>query len=491
MLSIEWLEQSTILDLQQAMLEDKLTSLQLVQFYLEQIANYNQRVNAILEINPDALFIAESLDRERKQNGPRSSLHGIPILLKDNINTDDHMHTSAGSMALASSYGKNDAFLVKKLRHAGAVIIGKTNMTEWANFMSETMPNGFSSRGGQVFNPYGPGTLDVGGSSSGSAVAVACHFATAAIGTETNGSILSPSSSNAGVGLKPTVGSISRTGIIPISYSQDTAGPMTRNVTDAAILLGVLSGKDSQDHATHFVPEYHDYTPYLYPTLFENLRIGVVQKGYYDAMHQEEQEQLAKAIEDFKTIGCSIVEVKEISSYQEELESDYHVLLHEFKSGVNSYLAKETTSSVPLDLSTIIDYYNQNQSTSLPFGQSLLIESNQTQGTLSDSLYLKSRLQDLKYAKDEGLDQLLEREELDLLLFAGSYGSTLPAKAGYPSITVPAGFTSNNKPFGITLTGKAFSEPQLIKLAYVFEQHTHHRRLPQLFIKNKTTHDTR
>ncbi|MBN8209140.1 amidase [Bacillus sp. NTK071] len=479
MLAIEWLEQSTIIDLQHAMFKGELTSHQLVRFYLEQIAKHNSHINAVLEVNPDALFIAEGLDRERKQMGSRGLLHGIPILLKDNINTGDNMHTSAGSSALSNSFGKEDAFLVKKLREAGAVILGKTNMTEWANFMSDSMPNGYSSRGGQVLNPYGPGTLDVGGSSSGSAAAVACHFATAAIGTETNGSILSPASSNAVVGIKPTIGTVSRKGIIPISLSQDIAGPITRNVTDAAIILGVISGVDVADPSTFHVPSYHDYTPYLLQTLLEEFRIGIVKKGYYNDMHPEEQEQMNRAVDKLKKAGCSIVEIEEISARQEDLENDYQVLLHEFKSGINNYLAKETNST-NMTLESIIAFNNANKDTALRYGHPLLVEANQTSGQLSDSDYLKSRLFDLKYAKEEGLDHIMETERLDVLLFTGCYGSTLPAKAGYPSITVPAGSTSNNKPFGITFTGKGFSETQLINLAYVYEQQTNYRKLPNL-----------
>ncbi|TKD68862.1 amidase [Pseudalkalibacillus hwajinpoensis] len=475
---MEWLEQSTIIDLQQAMFKGELTSNQLVRFYLEQIAKYNPHINAVLEVNPDALFIAESLDRERKQIGSRGLLHGIPILLKDNINTGDSMHTSAGSSALSHSFGREDAFLVKKLREAGAVILGKANMTEWANFMSDSMPNGYSSRGGQVLNPYGPGTLDVGGSSSGSAAAVACHFATAAIGTETNGSILSPASSNAVVGIKPTIGTVSRKGIIPISLSQDIAGPITRNITDAAIILGVISGVDVEDPSTSHVPSYHDYTPFLLQTLFEEFRVGIVNKGYYDNMHQEEQQELNRALDELKNVGCTIVEIVEISARQEDLENDYQVLLHEFKSGINNYLAKETNST-SMTLESIIGFNDSNKDLALRYGQSLLIEANQTNGQLTDPDYLQSRLFDLKYAKEEGLDFIMETERLDALLFTGCYGSTLPAKAGYPSITVPAGYTSNNKPFGITFTGKGFSEPQLIKLAYVYEQQTKYRKLPK------------
>ncbi|MGB8002336.1 MAG: amidase family protein [Anaerobacillus sp.] len=484
MLSTELLDRSTIMDLQQMMVDGRLTSQHLVRFYLKQIATHNQYINAVIEINPEAIFIAEGLDRERKQRGTRGLLHGIPILLKDNINTGDHMHTCAGSEALASSFGMNDATLVKNLREAGAVILGKTNMTEWANFMSENMPNGYSSRGGQVLNPYGPGTLDVGGSSSGSAVAVACHFATAAIGTETNGSILSPSSSNAGVGIKPTLGTVSRSGIIPISYSQDTAGPMARNVTDAAIILGVISGTDPNDATTFNVTPNQDYTPFLLPTLFEEFRIGIPKKGYYDSMHLEEQIKMDQAIEELKQGGCTIVEVTEITPRQEELEENYEVLLHEFKAGVNSYLARETRSSAHMSLDTIIEYYNRTKESTSRYGHSLLEKSNDTSGLLTEPAYLSSRLFDLKYAKEDGLDCLFESEKMDALLFAGSYGSTLPAKAGYPSITVPAGYTSNNKPFGITFTGKPYSEPQLIKLAYMYEQQTSYRKLPNFLSKN-------
>ncbi|WP_270182578.1 amidase family protein [Alkalihalobacillus sp. CinArs1] len=482
MVTIDWLEKSTILDLQQAMFEGTITSYELVCFYLEQISTYNSEINAVLEMNPDALFIAEGLDRERHIQGPRSLLHGIPILLKDNINTGDNMHTSAGSSLLSNSFGRDDAFLVKKLRRAGAVIIGKTNMTEWANFMSDSMPNGYSSRGGQVLNPYGPGSLDVGGSSSGSAAAVACHFATASIGTETNGSILNPASSNSTVGIKPTVGLVSRQGIIPISSSQDTAGPITRNVTDAAILLGILAGQDEKDPSTLSAPSQSDYTPYLFKPTFETIKLGVIKNGYYDEMHPEEQEQFDFAITALQEAGCSVSEFKEIVPDQEKLENDYNVLLFEFKAGIDAYLANETRSETKLNLNTIVDYNNKNEQ-AMKYGQSLLLEANETSGTLTEPDYLKSRLNDIKQAKEMGLDALFNNEGLDAIVFGGSYGSTLPAKAGYPSITVPGGFTSNGKPFGITFTGPSFSEPQLIKLAYTFEQLTKHREAPKTITK--------
>ncbi|WP_377891207.1 amidase family protein [Alkalihalobacillus sp. R86527] len=486
MLSIDWLEKSTILDLQQAMFEGRLTSYELVCFYLEQIANFNSEINAVLEVNPDALFIAEGLDRERNLQGPKGILHGIPILLKDNINTGDNMHTSAGSSMLSNSFGRGDAFLVSNLREAGAVILGKTNMTEWANFMSDTMPNGYSSRGGQVLNPYGPRTLDVGGSSSGSAAAVACHFATAAIGTETNGSILNPTSSNATVGIKPTVGLISRQGIIPISSTQDTAGPISRNVTDSAILLGILSGQDNDDPSTLSAPVQSDYTPYLFKPTYENIKLGIIKNGYYEEMHPEEQEQFDFAVTKLKNAGCSVIEINEITADQEELENDYNVLLYEFKAGIDAYLAKETRFPNNLSLNSIIEYNKKNEENALEYGQSLLLEANNTSGTLTEPHYLKSRLNDIKKAKQNGLDSLFKNEGLDAILFGGSYGSTLPAKAGYPSITVPAGFTSNGKPFGLTFTGTPFSEPQLIKLAYTFEQVTGHRRVPKVITKPVT-----
>ncbi|MCA0989043.1 amidase family protein [Guptibacillus algicola] len=486
MVTIEWLEKSTILDLQQAMFEGTLTSHELVCFYLEQISNYNSEINAVLEVNQDALFIAEGLDRERSLQGPRGPLHGIPILLKDNINTGDSMHTSAGSSMLANSFGNDDAFIVSNLRKAGAVILGKTNMTEWANFMSDTMPNGYSSRGGQVLNPYGPRTLDVGGSSSGSAAAVACHFATASIGTETNGSILNPSSSNCAVGIKPTVGLVSRQGIIPISSSQDTAGPITRNITDAAILLGILSGQDNKDPSTLAAPVQSDYTPYLFKPTYENIKLGVIKNGYYEEMHPEEQEQFDFAVTELKNAGCSIIEVNEITPDQEALENDYNVLLYEFKAGIEAYLANETRFKTNLTLTSIVEYNEKNEEDALKYGQSLLLEANKTSGTLTEPEYLKSRLNDITSAKKNGLDSLFKNEGLDAILFGGSYGSTLPAKAGYPSITVPAGFTSNGKPFGLTFTGTPYSEPQLIKLGYTFERLTDQRRLPKVITKTVT-----
>lgn len=280
-----WLMEATIANLQDAMADGKMTSRDLVLFYMQRIAAYDKSgpmINAILEINPDAVQIAEALDLERQLKSPRGPLHGIPVLVKDNIDTADKLHTSAGSRALADSYAPVDSFVAAKLRRAGAVIMGKTNMTEWANFMTGGMKNGYSSRGGQVQNPYGPSQFDVGGSSSGSGASVACNFTTVAIGTETSGSILSPASGNSIVGIKPTVGLISRMGIIPIAHSQDTAGPMARTVADAATLLGTLVGEDPLDAATlGSTGHYHqEYRQFLDAYGLQGARIGVP-RSYY------------------------------------------------------------------------------------------------------------------------------------------------------------------------------------------------------------------
>ncbi|MDP4164231.1 MAG: amidase family protein, partial [Bacillota bacterium] len=306
----EWLEEATIHDMQAKMESGELSSKELVLMYIHRISKYdNKRINSILEINPDALHIAAALDAERKQIGSRGQLHGIPILIKDNIDTADKMHTSAGSYALKDSIAMEDSFVAKQLRNAGAVILGKTNMTEWANFMANNMPSGYSSRGGQVLNPYGPGKFDVGGSSSGSGAAIAANFAAAAVGTETSGSILNPSCQNSLVGIKPTVGLISRSGIIPIAHSRDTAGPMARTVEDAAILLTALMGVDENDTITKTNPlDWKDFSLYLNGNDLKDLRIGIARDGFVDELNEEKKAIFEKAVDVLKGSGAAIVE---------------------------------------------------------------------------------------------------------------------------------------------------------------------------------------
>ena len=450
----------------------KLSSFELVTHYLQQITlddKQGKQINAVLEINPDALFIAESLDVERKIKGVRGAMHGIPVLIKDNIDTGDMMHTSAGSLALKDNYAEDDAFLVAKLRAAGAVVLGKANLTEWANFMAEDMPNGFSSRGGQVLNPYGPGVFDVGGSSSGSAAGVAAGFVPIAVGTETSGSILSPASANHLVGIKPTVGLISRSGIIPISHSQDTAGPIAKTVWDAAFLLSIMAGPDPLDPATlHSMGHSQmDYTQFLTRCDLQGIRLGVPSGPYLEDVRPEKLAIFQQALDLLRSLGAEVIEDVALFAFD---DMEMTVLKHEFKSGVNYYLHHHHSVNQVKNLSDVIAFNKKHADVALNFGQSVLIESDETDGTLTSPRYIHARLEDLRRSRSEGIDKMLDHHQLSALLFIGAAGSEIAAKAGYPSVTVPAGLTVSGEPVGLTFTGSAFSEPQLLTYAYAFEQ---------------------
>jgi amidase len=482
-MSDKWGEEATIVHLQEAMVSGELTSKDVVLIYLDRIAQYDKQgvaLNSILEINPDALQIAEALDVERAKKGPRGPLHGIPVLVKDNIDTNDKLHTSAGSLALANSYAAEDSFVAAQLRKAGAVILGKTNMTEWANFMTENMPSGYSSRGGQVLNPYGPGKWDVGGSSSGSGASVAANFTAVAIGTETSGSILSPASSNSIVGIKPTVGLVSRTGVIPIAHSQDTAGPMARTVTDAAILLGAITGVDESDPATLTSVDRSrtDYTVFLDPNGLKGARIGVARDIYFDRLNEDQKAIMNAAIDKLKSEGAVIVDPVTIPSASQKW--DYNVLVYEFKPDLNAYLHKLSPNVAVHSLKEVIEFNNYHADATLKHGQTILIESEATSGTLTESAYINSRARDLYLSQTEGIDHVMDEHDLDALLFPANWGASIPAKAGYPSITVPGGYTPEGEPLGVTFTSKAYSEPTLIKLAYAYEQATKNRAAPTL-----------
>ncbi|MEQ6377856.1 amidase family protein [Bacillaceae bacterium S4-13-56] len=461
--------------MQEAMKSGETTSLELTKYYLDRIATYNESINAVLEVNPDALHLAESLDVERATLGPRGPLHGIPILLKDNINTGDKMHTTAGSIALANHYADEDAFIVKQLREAGAVLLGKANLTEWANFMTEGMTNGYSSHGGQVKNPYGP--FDVGGSSSGPGASIAAGFAAASIGTETSGSILSPASRNSLVGIKPTVGLVSRTGIIPIAHSQDTAGPMAPTVADAALILGELTGIDDKDPATAISRGRleKNYTVYLKSDALKGARLGVPRK-FLSEVPEEEVGLFEQALEELKEAGAIIVDDVELPFEERNIQ----VLLHEFKTDLNAYLGK-LPSTIPIhSLKELIEFNEAHKEVALKYGQTLLLESETKSGRLSDAEYLQNRLDDLRASQTDGIDKVINEHQLDALLFVNFWGCDIAARAGYPSITVPAGYTLEGLPFGLTFTGLAFSEGRLIELGYSYEQATQHRRLPDL-----------
>jgi amidase len=491
-------QEKTITELQAALQAGRLTSHQLTEIYIQRIDNVNQRgpaIKAILEINPDALKIAAQLDQECHTQGPRSILHGIPILIKDNIATADHMQTTAGSLALLGSRPARDAFVVQKLREAGAVILGKTNLSEWANFRSDYSCSGWSGRGGQSLNPY---VLDrsPSGSSSGSATAVAANLAAATLGTETNGSIVSPASANGVVGIKPTVGLTSRSGVIPIAHSQDSIGPICRTVADAAIVLGALVGIDPRDRATQTGSNtfYTDYTRFLDPTSLRGARIGVPRQIYFG--YSPAADAIAeKAIRQLEALGAVIVDPADIPTASQiaSADSSLTVLLYEFKADLNAYLANLTSTQVR-SLTDIIAFNNQHADREQPFfGQDLLLQADAT-SDLNDSQYLQALAENLHLSRQAGIDAVMDRYNLDALvaptdspavlidLINGDHSlgscSQPAALAGYPIITVPAGYAFG-LPVGISFFGRAFSEPTLIKLAYAFEQATKVRYPPR------------
>ncbi|MDT8860923.1 amidase family protein [Alkalihalobacillus sp. MEB130] len=477
-----WFLDATIDELQERMSKEEVTAKDLVLIYLDRIARLDRsgpKINSIIEVNPDAIHIAESLDTERMNGKVRGPLHGIPVLLKDNIDTKDKQHTSAGSLALAEHYAKEDAFLVTKLREAGAVILGKTNMSEWAYFMStENMPSGFSSRGGQVLNPYGP--FDVGGSSSGSGAAIAAHLAAVAIGTETSGSILSPSSQNSLVGIKPTVGLVSRHGVIPISHTQDTAGPMARSVQDAVYVLAAILGEDERDVVTKKNPLSAEQLleALQSSSSLQGVRIGIAKDPFFTQLTKEKQTVLSEAIEKLKSANAVIVEDVTIPSAKEKWTIG--VLVYEFKANLNAYL-QGVSSQLPVqNLSDVIRFNLEDPKNRLQYGQSLLTKSDQTSGTLTDVEYLEALQFDQYHSVENGIDAALRNHDLDVLVFPNNLGAAIPAKAGYPSITVPAGYTEEGEPVGITFTGKAFSEEKLIHVASSFEKLEKVRKNPTL-----------
>jgi amidase len=451
---------------------ESLTSAALTKLFLQRINDldhHGPRLNAVLELNPDAASIAEALDRERAVSGPRSMLHGIPLLLKDNIATADRMHTSAGSLALADVFAPRDAYVVTRLRHAGAVILGKANMTEWANYMTVGMPDGYSSRGGQVINPHHR-DLRPGGSSSGSAVAVAAGYCTGSIGTETSGSILFPADRNALVGIKPTVGLVSRSGIVPIAASQDTAGPLARSVRDAAILLGSIAGVDAQDSATRASRKraQHDYLAALDGGI-EGARLGVPREYFFARLDAGERQLMDAALDVLRRLGAELVDPAEIATAHEVNSLYSDVLLYEFKRDLNRYLKELGDRSPVRSLRDLIRFNEERPNEMLRYGQLRLLAAQSTSGVRS-ATYLASRSTDLRLSRTEGIDATMDKERLDALLFPGWTGAALGAKAGYPSVIVPAGFTASGAPLGLTFLGRAWSEPALLRFAHAFEQ---------------------
>jgi amidase len=475
-LQSDWLDEATIPAMQEKISTGELTSEELTFMYIDTISYRNKNMNAVLELNLEAVQIARALDVERREKGPRSLLHGIPVLLKDNMGTKDMMHTSCGSLAFKGYYAAEDAFLVKKLRAAGAVILGKTNMTEWANFMSDRMTNGWSSRGGQGNNPYG--LFDVGGSSSGAGAAIAANMAAVAIGTETTGSILNPSAQNSLVGIKPTVGAISRAGVIPLSYTQDTPGPMARTVHDAAITFGLLIGLDPDDPVTKASSRLGgiDWSTVLNTKALEGVRLGVARSIFEREASTERLALFDAALIELKAAGAVIIDNIDLGTMENDL--GYNVLLYEFKAALNAYLGKTPMSNPIRTLADVIRFNTEHAEETLKFGQVMLEKVERTSGTLTERAYIEALLRNRHLAADIALGKALEEHNVQALVFPQDHGCSFGAAAGYPSVTVPAAYSDAGEPFGITFSGKAFTDPELIGFAYAFEQRVNARRKP-------------
>jgi amidase len=513
-------ENATIAELQQALAEGRTSASALAHAYLARIEAYDRagpHLNAVREINPEALATAASLDRVKPS--PRQPLAGIPILVKDNVATGDRQHTTAGSLALAEARAKRDAPLVARLRAAGAVILGKANLTEFANILAIDMPAGYSSLGGQVRNAYAPALDDKGipivspgGSSSGSAVAVAAGLCAASVGTETSGSLLNPASQNGLVTVKPTVGLISRTGILPIAHSQDTAGPMTRTVRDAAILLNVLAGLDPRDPATLAQQRPADYTVGLDPDGLKGARIGVPSDPgdpgndvYYGRLGPRAHAVMGQVIATLEAQGATIVRANiptegwiggpgtdmAILNRNPESRTRYElarrpiVFVYELKHDLNAYLRDWLSGTEMHSIADIIAFNEAHADRALRFGQDIFLAAEATKGDLSELEYVSARAMDLRASGTLGLDAYMDLHRLDAVLFPGTAGAAIAAKAGYPSVQVPAGFVGGvggrdtpDYPLGATFTGRAWSEPLLLRLAYAYEQASQGRRMP-------------
>jgi amidase len=474
------LEEITVDDIGKGFQSGRFSSKTLVEAYLARIDAIDRRgpaIHAVIEINPDALKVAAELDRERQSKGPRSPLHGVPVLVKDNIDTAG-MHTTAGSLALFDAPSPKDALLVTRLRAAGAVLLGKTNLSEWANFRGQHSTSGWSARGGQTRNPY---ALDrnPSGSSSGSGAATAASLCAIAVGTETDGSIVSPASINGLAGIKPTVGLVSRGGIIPISASQDTAGPMARTVRDAVLLLSALADSPKA------LPEY---TQFLDPSALRGARLGIVRKSF--GFNADVDKLMDQSIAAMKSHGAEIIDPVEIPPDSKIGEPEMEVLLYELKAGLNAYLKARGRTET---LASLIAFNEKNSARELHYFGQELFEQAQKKGPLTDAAYLKARAECIRLTRTEGIDAVCSKYRLQALVAptsclawltdyingdnAAGGCSTPPAVAGYPHVTVPAGLV-HGLPAGISFFGPAWSEPALIKVAYAFEQATKARRKP-------------
>jgi amidase len=497
--STEWIEEMTIKDLRNGYAEGRFTIAEIVQTYIDRINEIDKngpKLNSVIIVNPDALAIAEELDRELKEGKSRGPMHGVPVILKDNIDTHDRMPTTAGATVLRNSYPDRDSFIAKKLREAGVVILGKANLSEWANFRADVSSSGWSGVGGQTKNPY---ILDRNpcGSSSGSGVSVSANLCMIAIGTETNGSIVCPSNNNGIVGLKPTVGLLSRSGIIPISFTQDTPGPMGRTVEDVAIALGSMTGIDSADNKTlassgKFLSK-NGYAQFLKKDGVKGKRIGLLKKsmGYSDKVDT----LIYETVRWLRVNGAEVtdIEMPEESKYG---NASFEVMLFEYKDGLNKYFAS-LGEDAPIRSVTGLIGFNQKDSVELRYFDQDILEMADKKGDLSSPDYQKALARMLKATREDGIDKVMDAHKLDAIMaptgspawktdlvlgdhFVGG-SSSLAAVAGYPAVTIPMGFIEN-LPVGVTFFGRAWSEPVLIEIAYSYEQGTRHRKAPKYMI---------
>jgi len=494
------LAETTIDQLQEGMRSGAYTARSIAEQYLARIDAMDQRgpaVNAIIELNPEALAIADSLDAERKAKGPRGPLHGIPVLIKDNIGTLDKMQTTAGSLALVDGTPPRDAFIADRLRAAGAVILGKANLSEWANYRSTHSSSGWSGRGGQTRNPYATDRTP-SGSSSGSAVAAAANFCAAAVGTETDGSIVSPASCNSLVGLKPTLGLLSRSGIVPISHRQDTAGPICRTVRDAAIMLGAMAGVDPRDEATAASRGHvlGDYTAHLDPRGLEGARIGVARNHFF-GYHAALDTLVNDALDVMRRLGATIVDPADLATVGQYDDAETEAMLYEYKFDLNRYLAELGPSSRVHTLADVIAFNEAHRETEMPFFRQELMARAQAKGPLTTPAYIAARAKCTRLSRTMGIDRTMATHRLDAIVvptgappgpidlvdgdggITGAPSSSTPAAvAGYPSITVPVGFVLG-LPVGMSFIGRAYDEALLLKFAYAYEQASKMRKPPE------------
>ncbi len=490
------LEEATVAQLQEAMRSGRLSARSITEMYLNRIQELDRRgpaLRAMIDVNPDALEVAERLDEERREGQVRGPLHGIPVVLKDNIDTADRMTTTVGSLALEGSIAVRDSQVAARLREAGAVLLAKANLSEWANFRSTRSSSGWSGRGGQCRNPYDL-SRNPCGSSSGSAVAVSANLAPLAIGTETNGSIVCPAGVCGVVGIKPTVGLVGRSGIIPISHTQDTAGPMARTVSDAALLLGALTGIDPLDSVTGGSRgrSYADYSSFLDRRGLKGTRIGVVRRFF--GSHSAVQQTMERSLELLRREGSEVIDNVELPHRRRTGSAPLTLMLYEFKAGLNAYLSRLGPSAPVKTLQEIIAFNEEHRAVEMPyFGQELLIQA-QEKGGLTDPEYLDALKKSLRMAREKGIDKAMDEHDLDALVAPtggpawktdllngdppGGGSSSPAARAGYPNITLPAG-NLRGLPIGISFFGRAWSEPQLLQIAYAFEQSAHARIVPR------------